>query len=343
MSDNPASGALDDLIGGLKAAVAPFRGTLQELHAKFRDVSEGKVADYIPELALARPDWFGISIVTVDGQSFDVGDYQQQFSIQSVSKPFVFGMALELHGRESVLHKVGVEPTGEAFNAIVLDEQSNRPFNPLVNAGAIATVDLIEGKDLSERIKKLLAGIGRYAGRDVFIDNAIFMSERATGHRNRAIAHLMLNFGMVSEQIEESLELYFQQCAILVNAHDLAVMGATLANAGINPITRQRAIDQQYVKDLLSIMLTCGMYDYAGEWAYRVGLPAKSGVGGGICAVVPGRAGIGLFSPRLDERGNSVRGIRVCEELSQRFGLHAFELGFNGERLDDQFRLRRGG
>jgi glutaminase len=341
MPDNPTTGALDDLIGGLKSAVAPFRSTLQELHAKYRNLGDGKIADYIPELALADPNWFGISVITVDGQTFDVGNCEQLFSVQSVSKPFVFGMALEDHGREEVLKKVGVEPTGEAFNAIVLDEQSNRPFNPLVNAGAIATADLIEGKDFAERIKRLLAMFGRYAGRDVYIDNAIFMSERATGHRNRAIAHLMLNFGMVSENVAESLELYFQQCSVLVHAHDLAAMGATLANAGVNPITRQRAIDRQFVKDVLSVMLTCGMYDYAGEWAYRVGLPAKSGVGGGICAVMPGRAGIGIFSPLLDSRGNSVRGIKVCEELSERFGLHAFELGFDGERLEDQFRLRK--
>jgi len=340
-SDSNSTGALDDLLGSLKSKVAPFRNTLNELHAKYRGNMEGKVADYIPELALADPNWFAISVVTVDGQTFDVGDYQQLFSIQSVSKPFMFGLALDDHGRDAVLEKVGVEPTGEAFNAIVLDEVSNRPFNPLVNAGAIATADLVRGKDFADRIKRTLAMFGRYVGRDVYIDNAIFLSERTTGHRNRAISHLMLNFGMVSEQIPDSLELYFQQCSILVNAHDLAVMGATLANAGVNPVTKQRAIDRQYVKDVLSVMLTCGMYDYAGEWAYRVGLPAKSGVGGGICAVVPGLAGIGVFSPLLDARGNSVRGIKVCEELSQRFGLHSFELGFDGEQLDDQFQLRR--
>jgi glutaminase len=341
MSETKSTGALDELLSGLKSAVAPFRNTLHELHDKYRSENSGKVADYIPELALADPNWFGVSVVTVDGQSFEAGDSQQLFSIQSVSKPFVFGMALEDHGREAVLEKVGVEPTGEAFNAIVLDEQSNRPFNPLVNAGAIATCDLIQGKDLANRIKRLLSMFSRYIGRDVDVGNAVFLSERATGHRNRAIAHLMLNFGMVSERIQDSLELYFQQCSILVNAHDLAVMGATLANAGVNPITKQRALEQQYVKDVLSVMLSCGMYDYAGEWAYRVGLPAKSGVGGGICAVVPGRAGLGVFSPLVDSRGNSVRGIKVCEELSERFGLHAFELGFNGDRLDDQFRLRK--
>jgi glutaminase len=341
MADNNLTGALDDLLGSMKAAAAPFRQTLQELHAKYHGENSGKVADYIPELALADPNWFGISVVTTDGQTFNAGDYQQTFSIQSVSKPFVFGMALEDHGREAVLKKVGVEPTGEAFNAIVLDENSNRPFNPLVNAGAIATCDLIEGKDFADRIKRLLAMFSRFTGRDAYVDNAIFMSERTTGHRNRAIAHLMLNFGMVSERIADSLELYFQQCSILVNAHDLAVMGASLANAGVNPITKQRAIEQQYVKDVLSVMLSCGMYDYAGEWAYRIGLPAKSGVGGGICAVVPGLGGIGVFSPLLDARGNSVRGIKVCEELSARFGLHIFELGFTGERLADQFQLRR--
>jgi glutaminase len=340
MSDK--NSALDDLIGSLKSAVAPFRTTLQDLHAKYRGVNDGKVADYIPELALAKPEWFGISVVTVDGQSFDVGDHDQLFSIQSVSKPFVFGQALDDHGRDAVLAKVGVEPTGEAFNAIVLDEVSNRPFNPLVNAGAIATADLIHGKDFADRIKRLMGLFGRYTGRDLYIDNSIFLSERTTGHRNRAIAHLMLNFGMVSDQISDSLELYFQQCSILVNAHDLAVIGATLANAGVNPLTSQRAIEQQHVKDVLSVMLTCGMYDYAGEWAYRVGLPAKSGVGGGICAVIPGIGGIGIFSPLLDPRGNSVRGIKVCEELSTRFGLHAFELGFAGDKLADQFRLRRG-
>ncbi len=339
--DDNSTGALDDLLGGLKSKVAPFRTTLNELHAKYRDNREGKIADYIPELALADPNWFAISVVTVDGQTFDVGNHRQLFSIQSVSKPFMFGLALEDHGRDEVLQKVGVEPTGEAFNAIVLDEVSNRPFNPLVNAGAIATADLIRGKDFADRIKRTLAMFGRYIGREVYIDNAIFFSERTTGHRNRAISHLMLNFGMVSEQISDSLELYFQQCSILVNAHDLAVMGATLANAGINPVTKERALDRQYVKDVLSVMLTCGMYDYAGEWAYRVGLPAKSGVGGGICAVVPGRGGIGLFSPLLDARGNSVRGIKVCEELSNRFGLHAFELGFAGEQMSEQFQLRK--
>ena len=168
------------------------------------------------------------------------------------------------------------------------------------------------------------------------------MSERSTGHRNRAIAHLMLNFGMMTDRVEETLELYFQQCSILVSCQDLAMMGATLANGGVNPISGERAIEQQYVKYLLSIMLSCGMYDYAGEWAYRVGIPSKSGVGGGIVAVLPDVAGIGIFSPPLDAKGNSVRGIRVCEELSSRFGLHAFESGYNGPTFSEQLKPSRG-
>jgi glutaminase len=292
------------------------------------------VADYIPELAKANPDWFAISIATVDGRTFDVGDSQQLFSIQSVSKPFVFGQALDDHGREAVLGRVGVEPTGEAFNSIVLDEDSNRPFNPMVNAGAIATTDLIVGKDYPDRVGRLLDLFRRYSGRDVYFDNQVFLSERPTGHRNRAIGYLMRNFDMVTDRFEDSLELYFQQCSILVNSRDLAMLGATLANGGLNPSTGERAISAEHVKDVLSIMLSCGMYDYAGEWAYRVGIPAKSGVAGGIVAVVPGRMGIGIFSPRLDAKGNSVRGIRVCEELSNRFGLHIFECSLPSENLD---------
>ena len=322
---------LDALVNRMKSAASPFRQTLRELYERYRGLQEGAVADYIPELAKADPNWFGISVVTVTGQAYDVGDHQQPFTIQSVSKPFLFGQALEDCGREAVLQRVGVEPTGEAFNAIVLDEGSNRPFNPMVNSGAIATTDMLQGKDYAERVSRMLEMFGRYAGRQLFVDNSVFISERTTGHRNRAMAHLMRNFGMVSERVEESLELYFQQCSLLVTCHDLAVMGATLANGGLNPLTGIRAIAQSHVKDLLSIMLSCGMYDYAGEWAFRVGIPAKSGVGGGIVAVVPGQFGLGIFSPPLDSKGNSVRGVRACRDLSERFGLHVLEAGFDAE------------
>lgn len=298
---------------------------LKELHSKYKSLQEGVVANYIPELAKVNPELFSICIVTVDGQVYEIGDYEQLFTIQSISKVFAYGLALEDHGQVEVLKRVGVEPTGEAFNAIILDEQSKRPYNPMVNAGAIATTSLIKGSGATERLNRMLDMFQRYIGRDVFVDISVFTSERSTGHRNRAMAHLMLNFGMIDRNIEEALDLYFQQCAVMVNCHDLAVMAATLANRGINPITKKQAVDKRYIKDILSVMYTCGMYNFAGEWAYKIGIPAKSGICGGIIAVVPHKMGIGVFSPPLDARGNSVRGVKVCEELSQQLGLHLFE------------------
>ena len=298
---------------------------LNDLHSKYKSLQTGAVANYIPELAKVNPDLFSICIVTVNGDVLCVGDLEHLFTIQSISKVFVYGLALEDHGRDYVLKRVGVEPTGDAFNSIILDEQSKRPYNPMVNAGAIATTSLIKGKGATERLNRLLEMFQRYVGRDVFVDISVFTSERSTGHRNRAMAYLMLNFGMIDGQIDESLDLYFQQCAVMVNCRDLAVMAAALANKGINPLTKQQAVDSRYVKDILSIMYTCGMYNFAGEWAYKVGFPAKSGVSGGIIAVIPGQMGIAVFSPPLDARGNSIRGVKVCEELSQQFGLHLFD------------------
>lgn len=337
MNHGDSNDDIEALIGQMKTATSPFRRVLNSLHSKYRDNAEGHVADYIPELSKANPAWFGITVVTTKGQVFQVGESQQTFSIQSVSKPFMFGAVLDEHGRDRVLKRVSVEPSGEAFNSITLDEVSNRPFNPLVNAGAIATTDLLTGQDYPERVTKLLNIFSTFIGRDVHIDSAVFMSERTTGHRNRAIGYLMRNFGMVSDNFEESLELYFQQCSIVVNSQDLAVMGATLANQGVNPMTGQTALKPEHVKDVLSIMLSCGMYDYAGEWAFRVGIPAKSGVGGGIVAVVPGVCGIGIFSPPLDSKGNSVRGVQVCEELSREFGLHTFAVPDEREKLANLF------
>ena len=300
---------------------------IQKLHQDFQPVTDGAVASYIPELAKVDPQRFAISIVTTDGQVIEVGDASHGFTIQSISKIFTYGMALEDHGREVLLERVGVEPTGDPFNSIIrLDEGSKRPYNPMINAGAIATTSLIHGDSPTDKLNRLLAMFADYMGREIFIDMPTFMSERATGHRNRAIAHLMLNFGMIGDDIEAALDLYFQQCAVMVTCHDLAVMAATLANQGHNPITQTQAVQPDYVRDILSVMYTCGMYNRAGEWAYRVGIPAKSGVSGGILAVVPGQAGIATFSPAIDANGNSVRGVRVFEALSQEYGLHLFDL-----------------
>lgn len=320
------TGDLQSLTSSIRAVASPFSNYLVKLHEKYQCLNEGKIADYIPELTTAKPEWFGIAVITTEGQVFEVGDCNQLFTIQSISKAFIFGLALEDHGREYVHSKVGVEPTGEAFNSIVLDEETNRPYNPMVNAGAIATVDLIKGQNGTERLKRVLAMFKRYTGRDHDIDVPVFLSEKATGNLNRAMSYLMLNFNMVTDNIEETLDLYFQQCSIRVNARDLAMLSATLANGGVNPVTQERAIDEHYVQDVISVMLTCGMYDASGEWTYRVGIPAKSGVAGGIAAVAPKTLGIGTFSPLLDSKGNSVRGIKVCEDLSRDFGLHLFNM-----------------
>jgi glutaminase len=297
---------------------------LQALYQDYLPLQTGEVATYIPELAKVNPDQFAICIATTDGKIFEIGDSSHSFTIQSISKVLMYGLALEDHGRELLLANVGVEPTGDAFNAIILDEQSKRPYNPMVNAGAIATTSLIKGGNAAERLNRMLAMFELYTGHEITIDMSVFMSERITGNRNRAMAYLMLNFGMIHQPVDEHLDLYFQQCSVRVTCRDLAVMAATLAHQGVNPITTMRALPTDYVKDLLSVMYTCGMYNFAGEWAYRVGLPAKSGVSGGILAVVPGKMGIGVFSPRLDRRGNSLRGVKVCESLSETLHLHLF-------------------
>ncbi|MGG6237672.1 glutaminase A [Nodosilinea sp. AN01ver1] len=330
-----SKGDFSALASSIQAVASPFRQYLNDLHERYQGALDGAVADYIPELALADPNWFGICVVTKGGQVFEVGDCDQLFTIQSISKAFVYGLALEDHGRDYVNSKVSVEPTGEAFNAIVLDEVTNRPYNPMVNAGAIATADLIKGDSATERLKRMLAMFKRYTGRELDVNVPVFLSEKGTGFRNRAIAYLMLNFGMVTDRVDETLDLYFQQCSIMVNAKDLAMMAATLANGGVNPVTGERALDEHYVQDVVSVMLTCGMYDYSGEWVYRVGLPAKSGVGGGITALAPGKLGIGTFSPPLDAKGNSYRGIKVCENLSRDFGLHLFNVAKASHDLDD--------
>ncbi len=319
-SDNTAAPFITDT-----GRATLIHDALQAVYAKCLPLNHGAVADYIPELAAVDPDQFGICIATADGAIYEAGDSQASFTIQSISKAFVYGLALEGLGRDPVLGHVGVEPSGEPFNAIEFDQRSNRPFNPMVNAGAIATTSLIDGPTPDARLRRLLEMFERYCGRPLELNEAVFRSELETGHRNRAIAYLMLNGQMIAEPIAEHLNLYFQQCSITVTARDLAVMAATLAAGGRNPLTGAQALSEEHVRHVIAVMYSCGMYDYSGEWGFRVGLPAKSGVGGGIIAVLPGQFGIGVFSPRLDSNGNSVRGIAVCEELSHRFGLHIFD------------------
>lgn len=301
---------------------SPVQAVLEALHARFAGLTTGQVADYIPELSKVDPALFGIAIATVDGQVYEVGDSRHRFTIQSVSKPLVYGAALAAHGASRVQQAIGLEPSGEAFNSISLEPGTGRPLNPMINAGAIAAASLVPGDSPAERLAHVLRTLSAYAGRELDVDEAVYASERDTGHRNRAIGHLLRNYGILPGDPEPVLDLYFRQCAVRVDCRDLALVGATLANGGVNPVTQTRALPAEHLRDVLSVMATSGVYDFTGEWIYRVGMPAKSGVGGGIVAVLPGQLGIGVFSPAVDERGNSARGVKVCEALSGELGLH---------------------
>jgi glutaminase len=306
--------------------VPHIQAVIEDLYHKYRSCSEGTVASYIPELAKANPDDFAIVVATVEGEVFKIGRTQAPFSLQSTSKPFTYGLILEDFGREFVLSKVGVEPTGEAFNSIVeLEKQTHLPYNPMINSGAIAVSSLIKAPNFSERVKRVMTLFENYMGHSLVGDEAIFQSEKNTAHRNRSIAHLLRHFNVIEDDIDESLDLYFKQCSILANTQDLAMMAATLANNGIQPLTQKTAIKSEYVSDLLSLMFTCGMYDSSGEWAYSVGIPAKSGVSGAILGVVPGIMGIAVFSPPIDSKGHSVRGVKVFQEISKNLNLSIFK------------------
>src|SRR5258708_16362381 len=309
MNPRPAEAGRDSR----SAVESPVLSLLRDVHAQFLPMREGSVATYIPELGRVDPDQFGIAFVTADGFVYEVGDSRQPFTLQSISKPLVYGLALHDHGRDAVLGRIGVERSGDQFNAIVFDDRRNRPFNAMVNTGAIVATSLIHGTDAADRMVRILDFMRTLIGHPIEIDEAVYRSELAAGNRNRAIAYLELNNGMIEGEVDTHLDLYFRQCAMVTTAVDLAFIAATLARGGRHPVTGKRALATEHVRDVLSVMTTCGMYDYAGEWELRVGLPAKSGVGGGIMAVLPGQLGIGIFSPRLDEYGNPLRGIRACE------------------------------
>jgi len=305
-----------------KIGPCPIERTLVALHTRYQSLASGVVASYIPELARADPSWFGISLATADGHFYEVGDTRRPFTIQSISKPFVYGLALEDRGKASVLERIGVEPTGDAFNEISLEPSSGRPFNPLINAGAITATSLIAGHPPEDRWSRILALFSIYAGHALQLNETVYRSESETDHRNRAISHMLRNFGIIDHDPEPDLDLYFRQYSIQLDCRDLSLMGATLSTGGVNPVTGERALQASNVDEVLSVMTTCGMYDYAGEWVYRVGLPAKSGVAGGILAVLPGQLAIAVYSPPLDERGNSVRGVAICEAISEELELH---------------------
>ena len=295
---------------------------LAEVHRQLLPLDSGEVASYIPTLALADPDDFGLALVSMDGHRYQAGSAGVRFSIQSVSKPFVYALALAELGLDEVSRWVGNEPSGDSFNAISLERGTGRPANAMINAGAIATTSLVPAATTVERFERILHTLSAFAGRTLDVDEDVYHSEAASGDRNRALAYLMHAAGSLRSDPAEAAEVYFRQCSLRVDTVDLAVMAATLAAGGVNPVTGRRVVSEQVAIQVLSVMATCGMYDAAGDWLVRVGLPAKSGVSGGLAAASPARFGIACYSPPLDHTGSPVRAVAALRELSERFGLH---------------------
>lgn len=310
--------------GSLPSAEA-VRSLVEEAWNRYRTLTEGKVADYIPALAKAAPDWFGICVVGVDGAAYAVGEAERPFSIQSISKPFVFALVCQALGGGKARESVGVNATGLPFNSVMAIElNAERTMNPMVNAGAIATTSLAPGANAEARWNFIREGLSRFAGRQLELDQEVYASEAATNQRNQGIARLLLGYGRLYSDPDEATDIYTRQCALNITARDLAVMGATLADGGVNPVTRERVLDADRCKRALAVMATAGLYEQSGDWLYEVGLPGKSGVAGGLVTIAPGKGGLGVFSPPLDEAGNSVRGQLVTRFLSERLGLNLF-------------------
>ena len=308
---------------------APSSETLQRLvneaYEKFKEDRTGKNADYIPYLASVPSNLFGVAIVTADGRIFTAGDIDYAFSIQSCSKVFTLAQVMQESGEEAVLKKIGVEPTGMPFNSITaLGLNDNKALNPLVNAGAIASVSMVKANSAEDRWQNILSYQSKFAGEKLKLIDEVYKSEAATNWRNRGIAHILYNNENLFCDPLEACDVYTKQCSIGVTAKQLAMMGATLANAGVNPITKERCIDAKHVPRVLAVMTMAGFYDESGQWAYTAGLPAKTGVGGGIFAVVPGRMAIVGFAPPLNEAGNSIRATKAINYIDHQLDLNLF-------------------
>ncbi|MHA7282064.1 glutaminase A [Arthrobacter sp. TMS2-4] len=301
---------------------SPIESYLKTIHREISDLKDGKPYSTIPAMANVDPDNFGICLTTVDGYMYEVGDTREEFTIQSISKPFTYGLALADLGMEAVDAKVDVEPSGDTFNEISLAPGSGRPSNAMINAGALTATSLVRSRGGNTRFKRILSTYSQFAGRQLGVDEEIFRSEVEHGHRNRALAYLLRSFGIIEDDPTPVIEDYFRQCSVMVNCMDLSVMAATLANSGRNPLTGVEVMDLLAVERVLSVMTTCGMYDDAGSWISTVGMPAKSGVAGGTIAVLPGQVGLAIYSPPLDEHGSSVRGMATSQRLSRDMELH---------------------
>jgi glutaminase len=288
---------------------------------------EGKVASYIPELSKANGEALGMCITTLEGEEFFAGDYEMKFTIQSISKVITLMLAMIDNGVDYVFSKIGMEPTEGAFNSIISLENNNdqKPLNPMINSGAIAIVSLIAGDTAEEKFDRVLEFTRKITGNpDININESVYESEKATGDRNKSLAYFMKSTGVIEGDVEEILDVYFRQCSMEVNCRDIARIGAMLANSGVIISTNERVISREAARIIKTIMVTCGMYDGSGNFAVHIGIPAKSGVGGGIMAAVPRRMGIGVVGPSLDEKGNSIGGIKVLEELSKELDLSIF-------------------
>jgi glutaminase len=289
--------------------------------------TKGNVASYIPELFKADSQALGVCITNLDGEEFFAGDYKMKFTIQSISKVITLMIAIIDNGVDYVFSKIGMEPTEGAFNSIISLESNNnqKPLNPMINSGAIAVVSLILGNTAEEKFDKILNFTRKITGNpDININESVYSSEKATGDRNRSLAYFMKSTGVIEGDVGEILDVYFRQCSMEVNCRDIARIGAMLANSGVVVSNNERVISREAARIIKTIMVTCGMYDGSGNFAVNIGIPAKSGVGGGIMAAVPRRMGIGVIGPSLDEKGNSIGGIKVLEELSKQLDLSIF-------------------
>lgn len=309
----------------MNSAVDPLSYDLDGMRDRALRERGGAVDDSIPELADADPDLLGIALVTLDGETRATSQADVQISIQSAVKPFLFALALQDHG-PAALDRLGIEPTGEAFDAIKLESGTGRPPNPMVNAGALLTSALVDGADAAARSRRILMGLSAFAGRDLSVSESVAESEHLLGDRNHALAHLMRSEGTLQVGADEAVAVYARACAVLVDARDLAAMGATLAAGGRNPLTGVQVVGSDVARDVVSVMATCGVYDGSGRWMRQVGVPAKSSVSGAIVLAAPAALGAAVVSPPLDEQGTSVRGHHVSEVLSRELGLHAFAM-----------------
>ena len=335
--------ALALVLGSLAAAPlaaqtpAEIQAALDAAYAKYKDLKEGANADYIPALAKVDSKIYGIALVTADGKVYTAGDVKSQVSIQSISKVFTMAKVIEDQGADAIANRIGVDATGMRFNSIVAIEMAQKALggpemNPLVNPGAITATSMVQGQSRDDIWKKILSFYSEFAGRPLTVDEEVYKSEAATNQRNQAIGYLMLAYGFIKDEPARATDIYTEQCSVAVNAKDLATMAATLANHGRNPVTGKQVMKPANVPKVLAVMATAGLYDDSGKWLYRTGLPGKSGVGGGLIAVSPGKFGIAVVSPPLDEAGNSVRAQKAIADISNALGGNPYETAVGKRR-----------